>query len=323
LSTDPFDLEYRFTELLLRTKVEDLHKTEQDRIFVAYRHELAMDVFRGLITHGFLSCPVLNKKGFVHYGFIDLIDFVHYFLGEIADKELRGPGTDLWALLEKQSLFKEKKVKDLMINPVGLRNPFHPVKKGYSLYSAVEALGKEKHLHRIPIIDEDRRLVNLITQSQVIDFVAQNLDLMGPRKNKPLSEIPELFHFVEKILSDQEVIESFKLMEKKNVSGIAVVNAEDVLVGVISTKDLKGIAIDGKWASRLFLTLDAYFQEVLTEYPNTRRPSDPVFVSPNDTLGTVIQLIHTNKVHRVFICDEKKRPIGVVGLKEICKELVH
>jgi len=230
-SAEKYYVDWKFTELLLRTHVEYLNKTENGKIFVAYRHELATDVFKGLVQHGFLSCPVLNKRGHIHYGFIDVIDIVHYFIGEIADKQLRGPGTDLWSMLNKQAGFKEKRVKDLMTNPMGLRQPFHPIHKGYSLYSAIEALGKEKHLHRVPIVDEDRRLINIITQSQIIDFVAHHLDTIGPIKDKPLSQIPTLYHHVERILSDQEVIEAFKIMERKNLTGIAVVNADDKLVG--------------------------------------------------------------------------------------------
>jgi hypothetical protein len=68
----------------LKMKVEDLEPSPDRKIFVAYRNELAKDVFKGLINHGFLSCPVLNKKNLVHYGFIDFLDFVNFFIGELA-----------------------------------------------------------------------------------------------------------------------------------------------------------------------------------------------------------------------------------------------
>jgi CBS domain-containing protein len=136
------------------------------------------------------------------------------------------------------------------------------------------------------------------------------------------------------------------MVSMQGVSGVAIVNAEDKLVGAVSTRDLKGINPDGSWLSRLFLPGDQYFQEMLRDYPvcaytatrvtccsaqkewreyfqDTQRPSGPVFVTENDTLEAAIRKLHDNKIHRVFICDNKQRPIGVVGLKEICKELVY
>lgn len=60
-ASDQFPINWHFTELLLKTRVEQVNQVAQGKIFVAYRHELAKDVFRGLVEHGFYSCPVLNK----------------------------------------------------------------------------------------------------------------------------------------------------------------------------------------------------------------------------------------------------------------------
>jgi CBS domain-containing protein len=266
ISKEPFSLGNEFIRLMLFTKVEDLRKTEKGKIFVAYRHELAIDVFKGLIKHNFYSCPVLNKKGNIHYGFIDLIDFVNYFIGELGKRELTTPGFEFWTLLDKQTSFKEKTVKELMTYPLSFRNPYHPILQGYSLYSAIETLAREPHLHRVPIIDNDRKLVNIITQSQIIEFIIQNMHIVGSKKDKPLKYIPELFHEVIKINNDDEVIEAFKLINLKGVTGVAVVDQDNKFIGAISTKDLKGIGIDGKWLSRLFLTADQYFQELANDY---------------------------------------------------------
>jgi len=71
-----------------------------------------------------------------------------------------------------------------MQSPRSRSNPFHPIKVGYSLFNAVETLGREEHLHRVPIIDENRNLKSVLTQSQVIQFVYENLNLLGYVKEK-------------------------------------------------------------------------------------------------------------------------------------------
>jgi len=300
--------------------------TEDNKIFVAYRNELATSVFRGLIGHGFLSCPVLNKKGHLHYGFLDIMDFIYYFVGELGKKELSTPGTDVWGVLEKQTTFPEMKVKDLMTYPVRLLNPFHPIHKGYSIYAATETMAREPHLHRVPVIDENRRLINLITQSQIINFLSFNLDLLGDRKNKPLNKMGGVFHSVVCITKDQEAIEGFKLMVDKGITGVAIVDSilNKKLIGTISTKDLKGIDADGKWLSRLFLSAETYLEEMKNSFPQSSRPDGPIFALPTDTLESVVLKLVQNKIHRVFIVnnDQDRVPVGVITMKDVLREVL-
>lgn len=95
---------------------------------------------------------------------------------------------------------------------MGFRNAFHPVKVGYSLFSAVETLAKERHLHRVPVIDENRKLVNILTQSMLIKFVARNLELLGEKRELELKKIPELFHRVLFVKESDLAVEAFKIM---------------------------------------------------------------------------------------------------------------
>lgn len=50
--------------------------------------------------------------------------------------------------------------------PLGFRNPFHPVKGGYSLFYAIEAMAREKHLYRVAVIDDDRVSTDLTGPKQ-------------------------------------------------------------------------------------------------------------------------------------------------------------
>lgn len=38
---------------------------------------------QGLIEHQFMSCPVMDKNATTYYGFVDMMDFVHYFIDQI------------------------------------------------------------------------------------------------------------------------------------------------------------------------------------------------------------------------------------------------
>lgn len=53
------------------------------------------------------------------------------------------------------------------------------VAQGYSALAVVEALARERGLHRVPVIDSNRRIVNLVTNSQVLNYLNENIDLLG------------------------------------------------------------------------------------------------------------------------------------------------
>jgi len=305
--------------LLLKMKVEQLTNTPDGgiHIYVALRTQLASHVFGALVDHGFLSCPVVNKDGVTYYGFVDMIDFIHYFIGETKGKEAQ---IQTLSVLDHKELFKEKRVKDIIPYPLSKRNPFHPLKKGYSLYSVFEVLIHER-LHRVPIISETGKIVNLITQSQLVSFALKNIHIMGTIKNKPLMMIPHLFKTVVSVTTKERAIVAFEKMIEMNITGVAVVNATNRLVGNISTRDFKGIKSRGQWWVRLFFTAEKYL-EAATEGSN--RPPGPVYVYPSDTLEKVLKLLDTHKIHRVYIVNNEKdlHPLGLVSLTDIVREIV-
>lgn len=93
------------------------------------------------------------------------------------------------------------------------RNPFHPVTRGYSLFSVVEVLGRERGLHRVPIVDNERKLVHMVTQSQLVDLLARNLENIGSIKDKPASAICS--SEVVTISENSLAIDAFKVMTEK------------------------------------------------------------------------------------------------------------
>jgi len=179
--TDP-----EFLSFLLHTKAEDFAIGEKPKaespIFVCYRTDLVVDVWKGLVKHNFLSCPVVLKEEQKYFGFVDLVDIVKYIIQHFGASNILGKEKDFWDLVDEEKSFASKTVNDVMVYPLSLRNPFHPIKQGYSALSVVEALAKEESLHRVPVVDKDRQMFNVVTQSQVVDFIARNLERIGDKK---------------------------------------------------------------------------------------------------------------------------------------------
>lgn len=96
-------------------------------------------------------------------------------------------------MLEEEQYFLAKTVDDLMKFPRTNKNEFHPIPAGYSAFAVVEALARERGLHRVPVVTPERAVVNLITQSSVIRWLADNIQIIGDLGNKPIAECHRLF----------------------------------------------------------------------------------------------------------------------------------
>ena len=79
----------------------------------------------------------------------------------------------------------------------------------------MEALAKEKNLHRIPIIDQERKLVTVITQSQIVEILGKNMDKIGQKKDKPVSLVERFMEPVFTIHEDSIAMDAFKMMAEK------------------------------------------------------------------------------------------------------------
>jgi len=124
------------------------------------------------------------------------------------------------------------------------RDEYKPV-KGDTIFSSDEVLGRlASGFHRIPVIDDDKHVINYITQSRVVELIAENLNHFRSRVEKTVEVLNIGLRNVISINEDNTAIEAFIKMHENKVSGIAVVDTDNKLVGSLSVSDLKYILID-------------------------------------------------------------------------------
>jgi len=313
-----------FALLLTNTKVETIW-TRESKIFFAMRNDTVKDVFKGLIQHNFSSCPVLQKTKSKWYGFLDIANIVKFIVQHFGESTL-AEHTNVNALLEETENFKELQVGDLMKNPMGILTPYHPIYMGYSLYAAYEVMARS-NLHRIAVVDSKRMLVSVITQSQLVEFTYRNISLLGPKRSKLVKDMPYNLHEVYHVKPNDVALKAFSLMSEKSVSGIAVLDDHGMLVDQISMRDLKAMAPDGRLFWRLYKPVKDYIDNVnrsRTDAHALERPNTVVTVTPEDTLETVLGLLVTHRIHRVYIVESatKKKPLGLITLRDIMLEAI-
>jgi len=310
-----------FMSLMIRMRAEQL-PIGDGKIFVASRTDKVVDVWKGLIKHNFLSVPVLQKTGSKYYGFLDMADIVKFFVQHFGETALKST-QDFWSLVEKEEYFQTRTVNDLMIYPIRKRNPFHPIPRGYSLFAVMEVLARERGLHRVPIIDQNFRLVHLVTQSQLVTFLHKNVTMLGSIKDKPANMIQGFGQDVICVKENSIAMEAFNIMVHENVSGLGVVDDEGKLTGNISLRDLKAISADASLFTRLYSDVKTFLHKVTDNDPSLQlRPRRVVFARETDTLEFVIRRLEEHHIHRLFICDKDNKPVGVVSLKDLLFEII-
>jgi len=308
---------------IANTKVETVW-TKESKIFFAMRNDKVKDVFKGMIDHNFMSCPVLQKTKNKWYAFIDLADIVKFIITKFPDQSSLESETDIHALLERSKDFRECLVNEISKNPLGIRTPYHPITRGYSLFAAFEILAREPSLHRIPIVDNQRHLVSILTQSQLVEYTWRNIELLGTAKRvKMVGEMGYNLHEVVSIKTTDVTMQAFNLMIEKNITGVAVVNNHGQLVDQISLRDLKAVAPDGRLFARLYKPAEVFLNHLKTE-SKFDRPKEVVFCTKNNTLEQVMRMLVHNHIHRVFVVDSEanKKPIGIITLRDVLLEVI-
>jgi len=303
----------------------DVVRPPDNKIFVAQRTDRITDVWKGLVAHNFLSVPVLQKTKNKYYGFVDMYDIVKFVVEFFGTSEELRNSDDWMKLAEASEEFQKKTVNDIMKYPLSKRNPFFPIHSGYTLFCAVEALSREKGLHRVPVVDDERKLITVITQSQIVNILHRNLDILGEKKDKPMNQMENYFEDVVCINEEDTTLEAFKIMVEKNVGALAVIDKEGKLTANISLRDLKAMSTDTRLFWRLYQTVHNFLLKVRKENNETSgdRPRTVVTVKPTDTLETVIKKLAEYKIHRVYIVDDHKKPVGVVSLKDVLREIIN
>lgn len=198
------------------------------------------------------------------------------------------------------------------------RNPFHAVKDSASILQVLEIFEKTG-THRVALVKDNGDIVNVITQSAIVSFFESYITQLGPAARKTLH-----FHFpldkeLISIKSSDQAIDAFKLMDKKRVNAVAVLNSDGTLYSVISAKDIK--VLEQKGEKVLFNRLYLSGQE-FCDLAHKDSGSTIVGGKPLQTLADVITKLSALKKHRLFVLGDDKKPLGVISLGDVCNSIL-
>jgi predicted transcriptional regulator len=283
-----------------------------NRLYIAKREDKVTEVFKGLIHFKFNAVPILRKKGNKYIGFLEIFDIVQYIVNHFGIEKL-SKMTDFWKLVDEEYLFHKLTINDIMIHSK-VRSPFVAVKVGYSLSFACELIGRES-CRRVAIINEDKKLLSLITETQLLHFIEKHESQLGNILTKKVDNIKTREVFT--ILHTELAMRGFQEMVDKKVQGLAVVDEVGKLVGCLSLTDLKVISHDGRLFFRLFKPIKDFLGVLEAD-----RPRKVITCGVDHTMKDVMKALSLNRIHQIYVVNDQHVPLGTITTSDFILEVI-
>jgi len=265
-----------------------------------------LEAFQIIVDNKILSLPVLDTRKNMYVAFIDILDILTNSI-----KDLRNPDpVNLEKLLKKNAIFEGVTVSSII--GASDRNPFFSFDQKAPLKVAIDTMVSKK-LHRFAVVDGANKVVTVVTQSQILKLINKNIGIFKVASHKTIGELNLGIRKVEKVLDSQIVVDAFKTIIDKKVSGLAVVDAQGNLIGDVTATDLQRIKSD---------SLHKFWLSV-NEYLDLSHSTGPACVVSTTTVEELVKKIIESKLHRVYIVNDKKEPIGVISLIDLIEYFSH
>eukprot|EP00824_Muranothrix_gubernata_P014136 TRINITY_DN29265_c0_g1_i2.p1 TRINITY_DN29265_c0_g1~~TRINITY_DN29265_c0_g1_i2.p1 ORF type:complete len:320 (+),score=70.25 TRINITY_DN29265_c0_g1_i2:80-961(+) len=280
-------------------------------------NESAHHAFECLCTKNILSAPVFDPTSHGFVGLVDILDLVAVVV-EAFDATNKAGGVESPAAvsaLEKH--FASLTVRDIMGRSHA--NRFCPIPYDSSLATALESLIQEG-VRRVVLTSPDGTLLNILTQSAVIKFLAARTDNLGDLGACTVEELKMGVRDVVTVDEGQSALDAFRIMYRAKVTGLPILDENKKAFGTISAKDLKGIERNEQLYSTLYFPVTGFINRIRQE--NLRATYPVMNCKESDNMKKVIGKLAAAGVHRLWILGDGHELKGVVSLRDCLQALV-
>lgn len=188
------------------------------------------------------------------------------------------------------------------------------ITQGSSLWEAIQLFAQES-VHRLIVTSEDGSIQQFLTQSAVVRYLAANADKLGPRFEKTLQSVGLAGHVsVFSVESKDKALEAFKLISDEKLSAVGVVDENGVLIGNISSRDIRMIREDAEFIQRLYLPASAFLIKMQKTF---NVPEEPITATGQETVKDIILRLSQFRIHRIYVVDAEKKPQRVVSMTDL------
>jgi len=174
-------------------------------------------VFLDIIQYNVLSAPVWDESAQKYIGFLDIRDLVSFVVFVYDEQKVKDNSRLEDLIKHGVGQLKVKTTDGVTVSYLSKLHKFITVKESDTLETVIKVL-EDQSVHRVPIIDETGKVVNIISQSSIVQILAQKCTkaVGDDDTDLPLSQHPEIGTApVLSVPKTESVINTFRLLEKK------------------------------------------------------------------------------------------------------------
>uniref|UniRef100_A0A6B2LCU7 CBS domain-containing protein n=1 Tax=Arcella intermedia TaxID=1963864 RepID=A0A6B2LCU7_9EUKA len=250
-----------------------------------------------------LSIPVISEKETRFLGFVDVLDIASSVYHEWlkVSSELNGD------LFPDEKYF-ETPISELL-NYSRIDYPYFvsttdTIEKVIQLFRSPRVAHR---LHRVAVLDENKKMVDVLSQSDIIRFAAANITKFKSKKSKIAEEL-KIIRAPIMLKVDCSIADALLCVCNNMISGIALVDEQFQLIGNFSASDLRGIDPS---------CFTFFSGSVLQFLSKQSTPKPTKFMKEQSTLEEIVKEIASDNIHRIFVTSDAGFPKGVISLIDI------
>jgi CBS-domain-containing membrane protein len=160
------------------------------------------------------------------------------------------------------------------------------------------AINQLQNVHRLAVVDSMGNLVSVLSQSRVTRWLANRSEwVMGDLATMTVEEFRLGYRDVVTIHQNEKTINAFMRMYNTNISGLAVTDDTDTVIGNISISDLKDIGYSASMFRRLYVSCGAFLNRKIEGGLVPKL----VYANRSTTIKEVLEKYRDNRIHRVYV----------------------
>lgn len=306
-------------QLLQGTRVDSLLPSgPRPSVVEILSTELPAAAFQKLLDNDILSAPVYDVEAAKYTGFLDLRDLVSftvYLYDEQQDPDDPLADTRILNITNPGPAMFKNFVDGVNVKYLSRRNPFRAVQSNATLAEVCKILATG--VRRVPVLSEVGRVAFIISQASINRFLVEHTkDLMGETA-MPLGSLTIGHSPVLSVPPETCAIDTFRLMDNKHISGVAIIDNSGHTVANTSSRDLKLFV---KNPARGILTRN--ITDFLKELRQNGEETPVITCTEDDTLADALFKICSSNVHRIYVLDSKGFTQRVITLTDVMKYIV-
>lgn len=260
---------------------------------------------------------MIDSKNNKFLGLLDVVDILSFLVSVFENhKEEQSEDHDIFKKVLASHQYSSKtigEIKDFSTNP------FMSVVVGTSCWELLDIFVNKKS-HRCPVVTEEGKMISILTQSALVNFLALHLKDLGKLGKLTIQELNIGTSPVFTMNKTDKSIDAFKYMADHNISGVGITDQSKKLIGNISARDLKSVP-----TNQIYNFMTKQTGQFISHVKQQSLEEDaPVIACQNDThFDFVIGRMAANHIHRLYVCDKDHKPLAIISLRDVLQTIYN